>query len=618
MDKGLGTKTQIDEQMAREKVVSYSEVLPFLVIGSWFPGIAVIYLAWNSGDRVAMLSWLAAFSMHVTYRIYRYFAFKKAGEKLNYRREYIEQIISGAINGSLWGWSLVIFGDVEPDVRHMVYFLICSFCGLGAMVAGFSRWAYGSYVSCALIPLEIQLLVVGGTYNYTIALLIVVAAAVVFVIARQHYFSTNNLLLLKIENQLFADELKEKNRLLKQANEGKSRLISAASHDLRQPVYGLRLMFNKMVERCRQHNRNRNQALLCPVMRTETEVEEIELALQYLSQSLNNLLDLSRLEAGAISAEKHPVDVDELLSRLNYIFSPQAIAKNVELRVRHTSLTVEADYSLLHSILANLVANAISYTDSGGVLLAARRYGNICRILIMDQGIGIKIDDIESRRLFDEFFRLSAEKKGSSTAGLGLAIAERFAQSMGTRIDVSSIEHKGSCFSIDLPICKPLHEPAAAIMLPGGAAIQGFGGVKAMLVTTAQQESGWILGLLNENDAITSCCSTMAEAFEWARKIVVGILIVDLPGIRTTTPNGDWQVIKQIANFSNTLQIIVLITPEPESQLSPHPFGIANCRLVDRSTTPLKLKSILMREMRQKAIRITSAGANHRRAFPYE
>lgn len=618
MDDELHSREETDEQIRREKLLNYSDMLPLLVAGSWLPGFGVVYLAWGrESSRLTMLAWLAVFSLHVAYRLYHHWAFKRKVSvgSADFDREYIEHIVSGVINGSLWGWVLPLFGPVDPDVRLLVLSLIFSFCGLGAMVAGFNPAGYGAYVVSALVPLQGHLLYAGGSYNYTVAAMVVVAVGVIFPIARKNYVATNSLIKLRTEKQLIAKELEVKNELLRAANEGKSRLISAASHDLRQPVYGLTLMFNKMIDRCRQHNRELPER--CPVMRTETEVQEIELALQYLSQSLNNLLDLSRLEAGAISVERRPVSLSELFSRLNYEFAPQAIAKNVTLRIRHSDINVEADHSLLHSILSNLVANAISYTDAGGVLVAARKRGTMCRIYVIDQGAGIRSADVESRKIFDEYFRGAKEKKGSSSAGLGLAIAERFARSMGAGINVSSVEGRGSSFYIDLPVSRSSAEAKVAIMLPGGAAVQGFAGIRAMLVTATQHESDWILRLLEENDAVTSCCATLIEAYMWAKRMPTGILIIDLPGTQTVVPNQDWMLVSQLAGFSSTLQIVVLAGLGEGKASPPHPFGIENCRLVDKSSiSPLKLKSILMRELRQRNGKAASVGSNHQKKFP--
>lgn len=606
-----------EERIAREKFANYAELLPFLEVGSWATGVALTYMAWGSvGNKQLLAGWLALLTCNMAYQLFRYVRFNKSPENFNCHRENIEQIAAGVFNGSMWGWFVIIFDDIGLPYRILVVCLIIAFCALVSMVAGFNITASRAFIVSSLAPLEIAWIFLRRPHadpfdRTALAITGLTTAIVAFAISRRNHLNTHKQISLKVENQIIASQLAAKNEQLKQANEGKSRLISAASHDLRQPVYGLSLMVSKMRERCRLHNQT--QAAHCPVMLTEDDFTDIELALRYLSQSISNLLDLSRLESGSVQAEKKPVNVGELFVQLSYEFAPQAIAKDIDLRIRSTQLAVLADHSLLHSILSNLIANAISYTDSGGILVTARRKDGNCRIYVADQGVGIKPKWTKDGRIFDEYFRIPTEKRGASNAGLGLAIAERFAESMGSKIRVSSIEGKGSCFFIDFPRCAPSQEPALAIMLPGGAATHGFGGTKAMLVTNSHVDSEWILQLLEQNDAITSTCSTIVEAYMWAKKILRGILILDLPQLRSPTPSHDWMIISQIASLSHSLLIVVMVDEESWEHPLPHPFGIANCRLVGRRATPLKLKSILIREIRQRNPRTISHDPNSQR-----
>lgn len=597
------SKEELADQIRREKLVSYAKVLPRLVAGSWLPGIGVVFLAWGKAENpVAMLVWLGLFSAHALYRFIHHFWLKKnpPQKAADFDRLLRNFVASGCINGSFWGSALFVFGDVPLDVRLLVYCLIFSFCGLGAMVAGYCAAAYGAYAVCALTPLIVQLVAMGGAYNLTVAAMILIAVGVIYYIASHNYAATTTLIALKIENQLIADELEISNNQLKQANEGKSRLISAASHDLRQPVYGLTLMFNKMIEHCRLYNCDLPEP--CPVIRKGREIQNIELGFQFLSQSLNNLLDLSRLEAGKVSVELRPLDLGELFSRLAHEFVPQAQAKGVALKIRATKYWVKADGNLLHSVLSNLVANAVSYTEKGGVLVAARRIRSSCRIYVLDQGVGIDVDDVNSRRVFDEYYRASKERKGTSSVGLGLAIAERFSEAMKSTIGLRSEKGKGSCFHIDFPLAQPVvAEHPIAIMLPGGAAMQGFAGLQSMVVTENQASSEWMLRLLEENDAVVSCCASLVEAYMWAKRVPSGLLVIDMPQRLGNDPSHDWVLIGQIAGFSSALQLVVLADERRVTTGGEHPFGIPNCRLVDRGAlTPLKLKSILMRELRQR------------------
>lgn len=601
----LDYRGDIGMQAAHEKVANYARLLPALVFAGWLGGASVVYLSWDVGRQTVMLWWFGVYSAHLAYRIYRYLRFVRGAATIDYRREMIDQIFSGAISGSLWGLSPILFGDIGLENRLLIYWLVCTFCGLGAMVSGFNPLAYGIAVAAALAPLELHLLSLRTDYDNGLAFMVALAAIVVSATARRHTIATNAIIHLKTQNQAIAEALETQNELLKQANAGKSRLIAAASHDLRQPVYGATLMLNKMRERCRRHNAALNKK--CPVMGSESEFGEIERALQHLEQSITNLLDLSRLEGGAFTVEKAPVSLDELFSRLACEFTAQAAAKKIELRVHPSGVFTIADYSLLQRILANLLANAITYANSGGVLLGVRRQGENCRIFVVDQGSGISQDILDSGQLFHEYFRASKRSSATSSAGLGLAIADRFAKAMNTEIKVSSRIGKGSCFSIVLPRCPPPNNLSRTIMLPGGAATQGFGGLPVMLVSDLSDDANKILRLLDENDATVSCCSTIMEAFMWAKKTPAGIMIIDLENLRNDDAGqGSWTMIGQIANLSATLPVVVLAEPACLERGLPAAPGIQRCRLLPRSTSPLKLKSILLREINQRLPQINN------------
>lgn len=597
MTDSIQWEAEFEAEASREKIASYAQVLPYLVAGSLAAGVGIVFLTWDDSNHPRILIWFLVFFLHALYRFYRYSVFRKDPKKIDLKRERAEQIASGVINGSLWGWFAFLAGDIPLDIQLLVYFLIASFCGMGAMVAGSNPVAYGAYVICSLAPLQAFLISSGGRYNLTIASFVVVAAWVVYIIARKNYLATNALFRLKVERQLIAQKLEATNEQLKQANEAKSRLIQAASHDLRQPVYGMTLMFDKMIGRCRDHNDTLKER--CPVMKTGKEVLEIESALHYLSQSLNNLLDLSRLEAGAISAKQRPVSLDELFSRLALELSPQAIEKDINLRVRATHATVAADHALLHSVLSNLIANAITYTDRGSVLVAARRRGQYFRIYVMDQGIGMSPELVESRKVFGEFYRASQMQKNGTNAGLGLAIAERFAGAMGSHIQLSSHEKTGSCFYLDLPACAPSTEPRTSILLPGGGAVRGFAGTMAMVVTKPENSPNWIAKLLEENEACTARCSSLQDAFLWAQGVGRGIIVIDLPELHDPPSEQAWNLVRRIKELPEPFLIIVLVAHLDAKQL---PFkGMEDCRLIDKtSLSPLKLKAILTREFCRK------------------
>jgi PAS domain S-box-containing protein len=234
-----------------------------------------------------------------------------------------------------------------------------------------------------------------------------------------------------------------------EANQAKSRFLAAASHDLRQPLHALGLLVSALIERLdgagcagAGHAEMRRLAGL------------IDTSARNMASLLNELLDLSRLEAGVVVPRPDCVPVDEAFGHLNSRFQPLALDKGLRLRFVPCRLAVETDPVLLDRILANLVTNAIRYTSRGGILVGARRRGEDgLRIDVIDTGRGIP--ETMFGQIFEEYFQLdNPERDRDKGQGLGLSIVKRLVALLGLRIEVSSRLGHGSRFSLDLPRCE--------------------------------------------------------------------------------------------------------------------------------------------------------------------
>ncbi len=242
-------------------------------------------------------------------------------------------------------------------------------------------------------------------------------------------------------------ELREANRRLADAGRDKTRFLAAASHDLLQPLHAARL-FNSALDRQLD---GPAKALSARVDRSIVGAEEL----------LRALLDISKLDAGGIQPNPEPVLLGVLLSDLAENMRPQAAEKGLLLRTGPLPGVVVTDPGLLRSVLQNLLANAVRYTISGGILIGVRHRGNHLRIDIYDTGVGIP--ENRQREVFAEFTRLGeVEAEG---LGLGLAIVERIARLLGARIELVSQEGRGSRFSVLLPAVPDDQMPSASAFL---------------------------------------------------------------------------------------------------------------------------------------------------------
>jgi signal transduction histidine kinase len=297
-------------------------------------------------------------------------------------------------------------------------------------------------------------------------------------------------------------DLAAKMDMAERANQAKSRFFAAASHDLRQPLHALSLFVAALKARNQQPE-------------TQTLIDNIEASTAAMELLFNALLDISRLDAGTIEA--HPVHfpLQKMLRDIEQQFSALAEEKNLRLRFRPCNITLYSDPLLIERILANLIANAIRYTDDGGVLVACRRRGRMVRLSVIDTGRGIPPDQQES--VFHEFVQLhNPARDRSKGLGLGLAIVSRLGRLLGHRVILRSRPGHGSVFSIDVPfgdaskIQTPMPSSAPG-QVPDDALVLLVDDESAILRGMAELFDNWNIDLVTAHSA--------DEAVQWLDSI---------------------------------------------------------------------------------------------------
>ncbi len=240
------------------------------------------------------------------------------------------------------------------------------------------------------------------------------------------------------------------------ANLSKTRFLAAASHDILQPLNAARLYATSLSEKARAGAGQGGE-------QTARLAENVDASLEAVEEILTALLDISRLDAGAMTAEIGALRLDGVFRQLAIEFAPLAKAKRLELEFVHSSLSVRSDRRLLRRLLQNFISNAIKYTPSGRVLVGARRRSDgRVRIEVWDTGLGIPE---ESRAdVFREFARLEAAQRSAPGLGLGLSIVERLARVLEADLGLRSRVGAGSVFFVDIPLSPATQsEPEAAM-----------------------------------------------------------------------------------------------------------------------------------------------------------
>ncbi|MBF0372333.1 MAG: HAMP domain-containing histidine kinase, partial [Alphaproteobacteria bacterium] len=205
-----------------------------------------------------------------------------------------------------------------------------------------------------------------------------------------------------------------------QARTARTKFLSAAGHDLRQPLHALGLLMAVM----RRRNRSAQAREL---------VARMEDSLHAAEGLLESLLDVSRLEAGLVHPDPAPMALDAVTARVAERLGDEAAAKGLRLTIRRQGLTGISDPALFERILTALVSNAIRFTEAGGVLVGCRRRGATLRVEVWDTGIGI--DDQHRPHVFEEFYQAANQARDRRHGlGLGLSVAARLAGLLGHRL----------------------------------------------------------------------------------------------------------------------------------------------------------------------------------------
>ncbi|MEJ7688732.1 MAG: hybrid sensor histidine kinase/response regulator [Variovorax sp.] len=302
-------------------------------------------------------------------------------------------------------------------------------------------------------------------------------------------------------------ELASKNRQLEVASQAKTRLLAAASHDLRQPLHALTLFSDGLA------NGETDPVRL-------QRIGHVRECVDSLDRLFSELLNLSQLDAGVLQPQWGDFALDHLFDEISRNFRPVAEQQNLRLVVRKTDAWVRCDYVMLSRILSNLVSNSLRHTTEGGVLIGARRRGNGIRIEVLDTGAGIPAQ--HQSRVFEEFYQVDPQaRQGRNERGMGLGLAtvQRLALLLNTRVDLSSEPRRGTCMRMLVRGAQPQAVPAAALSMAAGPAVDEEVSLRGVRVLVIDDERAILEGLqvvLSNWGAEVMAAQTRSEALALA------------------------------------------------------------------------------------------------------
>ena len=355
-------------------------------------------------------------------------------------------IIMNVVDGMIWGAFTWVTLSTSTTAGSIL--IISTIAGIvGSSMARLSPVmpVFIAFVTTMLVLVAINIWMLGDPAFTALGIGCLFYLASIMMMARNSSREIRAAINLSFENIALLEQLKIKTgiaetaqREAEHANTAKSKFLAAASHDLRQPIHAQGL-FLEVLARTEQ---TPHQKTLLANARAASEAS---------SELLNAVLDFSRIEAGVVEPQMQAFRLQPLLNKIESELAPQADAKNIVYRSRETQVVVHTDPMLLELILRNLVSNAIRYTNNGGLLVACRRHGTKAVLEVWDTGIGIAPE--HHNEVFREFHQLgNPERDRNKGLGLGLAIADGLARTLGNTLTFASIPHRGSVFRLTLDL----------------------------------------------------------------------------------------------------------------------------------------------------------------------
>lgn len=421
-------------------------------IGAFGSCVLIVAVGWDSVPQTWLLGWLALQAVALFGRAI-YINRQHDDPNKSVAQKVSAIYLLNALNAVTLSLSLCFFPALSVTSRAIQTLLIAGMAAGTASTTGGDAKAYLPYVAITCVPLA--LMWVFFPVDEEIWKSAAQCAIILFFGYSVTYIGRDIHTLMKISVDMRARHIELNKQLQRalaeseQSSAAKTRFLATASHDLRQPVHTLSLLTAAL------KTRNLDE-------RTQEISQSMDQSLQILSEQLNALLDISKLDAGIIVPRKETIDLSLLLRRIGENNRSTAEQKGLQLDIELAdNVHVLTDSNLLGSIIQNLISNAIKYTREGSITLTLGVEHGIAEIAVSDTGIGIAEEKKEL--VFEEFYQLDNPHRDKTKGlGLGLSIVRRLVKLLDIEMDMQSEEHRGTQFRLQLPESQEVyHSPQA-------------------------------------------------------------------------------------------------------------------------------------------------------------
>jgi signal transduction histidine kinase len=491
----------------------------------------VIFLTWDYAPHWLSFGWSAVTVAAVVVRMYLCRAVLTRGLAAAQPERWSRLLTWFAgVNGTLSGAAAPLFMPLLPPTEQALITMLVGCWGAGSVAAnGSFPPAYYAFAWPLFAQLAAAWLLSGQEAFVWVLPILLMFVALLSAFVREHgnmlregiELRFANEKLLETKEQLIGllraayDKAETARHLAEQASRSKTTFLASASHDLRQPLHALSLLTALLTD-------------LGESSRVREVGRHIGQSVQSLERLFNALLDLSRLDSGALAPEPREFDLEELARRISVEYRAKAGDKALRYELDCEPMWLRTDPILLERVLRNLLENAVRFTDAGRVALRARRAGRDALLTVSDTGSGIPA--AEQARVFDEFYQLNNPGRDRSKGlGLGLSIVKRIVELLGYRIELASTPGAGSTFTVLLRgalIEPPLAAPGEEAAAPG----PDIAGLR-VLVIEDDSEVRQVMGLALRS---WGCVPVIAASLDEARELLareggaVDVLLSDL------------------------------------------------------------------------------------------
>jgi signal transduction histidine kinase/DNA-binding response OmpR family regulator len=347
----------------------------------------------------------------------------------------------------------------------------------------------------------------------------------------------------KDEVEAFSQTLLRAKEELERAAKFKDQFLSTMSHELRTPLNAV-LGFSDLLSEERYGPLNERQ---------QRYVKHIHTGGKHLLTLINDILDLSKIEAGRLQLAIDSVLLSTSFAEVVDTMRPLADKKSHTLVYRALpGLSVRADATRLKQVLMNLIGNAIKFTPEGGKIeLAAKRVANFVRVEVRDSGPGIPPE--EQQRIFDAFYRLRRSEKAIEGTGLGLAITQRLVELHGGELGVESEVGVGSCFHFTLPVVPTF--VAERSETPAPESVRALVGARILVVEDDSSAAQLLETQLTSAGYAVTVCRVPERALEIAAELQPSAITLDI----VMKPVNGWELLSRLKSDARTALIPVIV-----------------------------------------------------------